>query len=530
MRQNWDFEHQPWFLVPVRPGADRRAKKMNVWMISALIFIVIGVFVMTTTPEIGHAAASGMHHLALSMHKVPLKIDENPTPVDLSMLKNGYSSVIDPALPGVVNVSSTKVVKQQNNIPGFFFNDPMFRQFFGNNGPDQMPNQPQTEREHSLGSGVIVNPDGYILTNNHVIEGATDIEVFTQDKKKFRAKLVGTDPRTDVAVLKIDATDLPSLTLGDSSKLKVGDVVFAIGNPFSVGETATMGIVSATGRGFGGAIEHYEDFIQTDAAINPGNSGGALLDLHGDLIGINTAILTGGGGSGGNQGIGFAIPINMARNVMEQIVDHGKVVRGQLGVAVQNVDADMAKAFGLAQGGGALVAEVTPGSPAAKAGIERGDIILQLNGQPVNEPDDLSVRISETAPGTTVQLKIARNGQTRDVSVTLSEMSEKAEASAGQETGNVTLQGVQVQNLTPSMTQELGIPSNTQGVVITSLDSSSAAAAAGLQSGDVIQEVNRKPVRNVQEYREAVSQTHGQSILLLVNRGGATHFIVVEPQ
>jgi serine protease Do len=528
MRQNRDFEHQPWFLVPVRPGAERKVRQWNVWMISALIFVVIGVFVMTTTPELGHAAASSMHNAALSMHKVPLKIDENPAAVDLSTLKNGYSSVIDPALPAVVNISSTKAVKQQNNVPGFFFNDPWFRQFFGGDGPDQ-PNQPLTEREHSLGSGVIVNPDGYILTNNHVIDGATDIEVLTQDKKKFRAKLVGTDPRTDVAVLKIDATQLPSLTLGDSSKLKVGDVVFAIGDPFSVGETATMGIVSATGRGFGGAIEQYEDFIQTDAAINPGNSGGALLDLHGDLIGINTAILTGDGG-GGNQGIGFAIPINMARNVMEQIVDHGKVIRGQLGVVVQSVDADMAKAFGLAQGGGALVAEVTPGSPAAKAGIERGDIILELNGQPVNEPDDLSVRVSETAPGTTVQLKIARNGQTRDVSVTLGEMSEKAEAAPGRESGNVTLQGVQVQNLTPSVAQELGIPVNTHGVAITSVDPSSAAAAAGLQSGDVIQEVNRKPVRNIREYEQAVSEAHGQSILLLVNRGGATHFIVVEPQ
>jgi serine protease Do len=249
-----------------------------------------------------------------------------------------------------------------------------------------------------------------------------------------------------VAVLKIETTRLPSLTLGDSSNLKVGDVVFAIGDPFGVGETATMGIVSAKGRAFGGAIEHYEDFIQTDAAVNPGNSGGALLDLHGDLIGINTAIISGGGG---NQGVGFAIPINMAGNVMEQIVDHGKVIRGHLGVAIQGVDADMAKAFGLAQGGGALVADVAPGSPAAKAGIERGDIILDLNGQPVNAPDDLSLHIAETPPGTPVHLKIARNGQTRDVSVTLGQLSEETQASTGGESGGATLQGVQVQNLTP---------------------------------------------------------------------------------
>ena len=390
------------------------------------------------------------------------------------------------------------------------------------------PATPQTEREYSLGSGVIVNPNGYLLTNNHVISGASDIEVFTQDKKKFKAKLVGTDPRTDIAVLKIDATQLPSLTLGDSSKLKVGDLVFAIGDPFSVGETATMGIVSATGRSLDGAIEHYEDFIQTDAAINPGNSGGALLDLHGDLIGINTAIVT--GGSGGNQGVGFAIPIDMARNVMEQIVDHGKVIRGHLGVSVQAVNADMAKAFGLNQGGGALVAEVTPGSPAAKAGIERGDIILDLNGQAVNTPEDLSVHIAELAPGTVVHLKFSRNGQARDVDVTLDQLSETTSASNTSETGTKALQGVEVQNLTPAIAHDLGISAGTPGVVVNSVDPSSAAAAADIERGDVIQELNRKPVRNVAEYNAALSGNHDQSVLLLVKRGATTRYVVIESQ
>ena len=409
------------------------------------------------------------------------------------------------------------MLKQTNNLPDLFSDDPLFRQFFG----DQFHNQhfgPQTEREHSLGSGVLVTPEGFILTNNHVVDGASDIEVFTQDKKKFKAKLIGTDPRTDVAVLKIDGTHLPTLTLGDSSRLKVGDVVFAIGDPFGVGETATMGIVSATGRGLGGAIEHYEDFIQTDAAINPGNSGGALLDLHGDLIGINTAIIT-GSGAGGNQGVGFAIPINMARNVMDQIVDHGKVIRGHLGVAIQSVDADMAKAFGLTQGGGALVAAVTPGSPAAKAGIQTGDIILELNGQKVNEPDDLSLHIAQIPPGTTVELKIFRNHEMRDVRATLSELSETA-----------VPQGIQVQNLTPAIAHELGISSSVRGVVITSVDPSSPVASAGLEQGDVIQEVNRKPIRNVAEFNQAVRGSQGHSVLLLVNRGGSTHFVVVESQ
>jgi serine protease Do len=447
--------------------------------------------------------------------------------VNLAEFKNGYAPVIDPALPAVVNISSTKMVKQQNNFPGPFFDDPFFPRFFGDQF-NQQSARPQTEREYSLGSGVIVNPEGYILTNNHVVSGASDIEVFTQNKKKFHAKLVGTDPRTDVAVLKIDATRLPSLTLGDSSNLNVGDVVFAIGDPFGVGETATMGIVSATGRGLGGAIEHYEDFIQTDAAINPGNSGGALLDLHGDLVGINTAIVT--GGSGGNQGVGFAIPIDLARNVMEQIVDHGKVVRGHLGVAIQSVDADMAKAFGLSQGGGALVAEVTPGSPAAKAGIERGDIILELNGKTVNEPDDLSLHIAQTAPRSTVHLKISRNGQTRDVNVTLDELSETTAAATSEESGATALQGVQVQNLTPAIARDLGISTNTPGVVTTSVDASSAAAAAGLKQGDVVQEVNRKPVHNVAEYNRALAEVHDQSILLLVSRGQASRFVVVQPK
>ena len=517
MRNNNSDAH-PWHLIPVKPGPKGSLGKLGVVVISILAALLLGLFFLALVPQIGRSIPVAS--------TVPLKIDKDPVPVNLGEFKNGYASIIDPALPAVVNISSTKLVKQQNDFPGFSFNDPLFQHFFG----EQFGNQqatPQTEREYSLGSGVIVNPDGYLLTNNHVVSGASDIEVFTQDKKKFKAKLVGTDPRTDIAVLKIDATSLPSLTLGDSSHLKVGDVVFAIGDPFSVGETATMGIVSAIRRALGGTIEHYEDFIQTDAAINPGNSGGALLDMHGDLIGINTAILT--GGSGGNQGVGFAIPIDMARNVMEQIVTHGKVIRGHLGVAVQTVDADMAKAFGLGKGGGALVAEVTPGSPAAKAGIERGDIIFDLDGQPVNTPEDLSVHIAELAPGSVIHLKVSRNGQTRDVDVALDELSETASASASSKTGTNALEGVEVQNLTPAIANDLRISAGTPGVVVTSVDSSSAAAAADMERGDVIQEVNRKPVRNVAEYNAAVSAAHGQSVLLLAKRGATTRYVVIQP-
>jgi serine protease Do len=353
--------------------------------------------------------------------------------------------------------------------------------------------------------------------------------VFTQDRKQYKARIIGTDPRTDIAVLKIDATALPILTLGDSSKLKVGDLVFAIGDPFGIGETATTGMVSATGRALGGAIERYENFIQTDAAINPGNSGGALIDLRGNLIGINTAIISGGGG---NQGVGFAIPINMARNVMDQIVEHGKVVRGYLGVSIQGVDPQMAKAFGLSSGGGALIGDVSPNGPAAKAGIQRGDVVLEMDGQAVNGADDLSVRVSQMAPGTVAHLKVFRNGQTMNADVTLGEFPENAQA-AQQGGGPATveaLKGIEVGNLTPDLAQRFGLSASAAGVVVTSVDPSSAAAMAGIQAGDLIQEVNRKPVRNIGQYEQALAGSGNQPVLLLVNRMGVTRFVVIQSQ
>ncbi|HTV05836.1 MAG TPA: DegQ family serine endoprotease [Acidobacteriaceae bacterium] len=505
-------------------GSDRTSNSVQRrrWVLFAFIAVIALCF--------GGLLRAGIIRMpgqtANSPKKVLLNIASNLAPVDLATFKNGFASVIDPVLPAVVNISSTKTVREPSTLPGFFSN-PFLRQFFGNQlGPQQAA--PREEREYSLGSGVIVNPDGYILTNNHVVAGASDVEVYTQARKEYKAKVIGTDPRTDIAVLKIDATGLPSFTLGDSSRLKVGDLVFAIGDPFGIGETATMGIVSATGRSVGGAIEHYENFIQTDAAINPGNSGGALINLHGDLIGINTAIISGGGG---NEGIGFAIPINMARNVMDQIIAHGKVIRGYLGVTIQAVDPDMARAFGLSQGGGALVGDVTPDGPAARAGIERGDVIQDLNGQPVTGPDSLSVQISEMAPGTVVHLKIFRNHATIEKDVTLGAFPQKGQmARLGTGRIGTALKGMQVESLTPELAQQLNLPPGVTGVVVSHVDPTSAAAGAGIQRGDVIQEVDRKPVRNMTQYQEAVSGLGNQPVLLLINRDGQTLYVVLDPQ
>ena len=464
-------------------------------------------------------------HEVFGAQNLDLRLAHGVEPISLGTFSNGFASVLKPALPAVVNIHTSKIVKSKGQMMPFF-NDPMFKQFFGDQGFGQQQ-QPRNEREQSLGSGVIITPDGTIVTNNHVIDGASDIEVDLSDKREFKAKLIGTDAKTDIAVLKIDATNLPTLAVGDSSKLQVGDVIFAIGDPFGIGETATMGIVSATGRG-GLGIEGYEDFIQTDAAINPGNSGGAMIDLHGDLIGINTAILTGGGG--GNQGVGFAIPINMARSVMDQIVGHGKVVRGYLGLYPQDVTPALARQFGLNKPGGALVSGLKPDAPAAKAGLRDGDVILAVNGQPVESGNDLRLRISQTAPGTSVKLQVSRDGKIQDVNVTLGELpgEKNAEEKPG-ESSTGGLEGVNVQELTPDALEELQLPAGTRGVVVTSVDPSSVAAAAGLDRGDVIQEVNHRPVHNVDEYKQAVSSAGNRSVLLLVSEpGGVTQYMVIE--
>jgi serine protease Do len=434
--------------------------------------------------------------------------------------RTGFAPVVKKVLPTVVNVSSTKVVKTQ--FGGQMPDEDLLRQFFGEGRG--MPNLPREQRERGLGSGVIVSPEGYILTNNHVVEGATEVKVTLSDKREYKARVVGTDPKVDIAVLKIDASDLPSIVVGDSSKIQIGDYALAVGNPFGVGKTVTMGIVSATGRSNLG-IEAYEDFIQTDAPINPGNSGGALINDRGELIGINTAILA--HGSEGNQGIGFAVPANLARTVMDQILKNGKVTRAYLGILPQDVTPAIAKAFGEKEPAGALVGEVSANSPAQKSGLENGDIILELNGKPLEGANQLRMTISMMSPGTAVHLKVWRNGADRDFTVTLGELPvEQASVEKDSDGTKSELSGISVQDLDARTARQLGVPANTAGVVITGINPSSPAADSGLQRGDVIQEVNRKPVHNTADFEAAMRGSKDQT-LLLVNRQGSTMYVAV---
>jgi len=402
---------------------------------------------------------------------------------------------------------------------------PFFQQFFGQQfGPNSENRSPRKrdEREDSLGSGVIVSPDGYILTNNHVVEGATDVRVTFGDKRQLKAKVVGTDPKTDIAVLKVEGSGFHAITIGDSSKVEVGDYALAIGDPFGVGQTVTMGIISAMNRGNLG-IEDYEDFIQTDAPINPGNSGGALVNDRGELVGINTAILS--GGSGGNQGIGFAIPINMARGVMSQILDHGKVNRAYLGIMVQDITPGISKAMGLKDMKGVLVGDVSPNGPAKSSGVQRGDVILEVNGKTMEDSRELRNTISMMDPNATVSLKLVRNGSPTDVTVKLGELpADKEQAKTEEGSSDKALDGVTVENLDAQTARQLGLPAATSGVVVTDIDPSSSLASAGLRTGDVIQEVNHQPVKNVAQLEEAIRKA-GDNPLLLVNRKGSTLFL-----
>jgi serine protease Do len=402
---------------------------------------------------VGYAAATHLEHVHDALALKLASPNEGYS-------QTGFAPVVKKVLPTVVNISSSRVSKVPTEFFGQLPDTPMFRQFFGNdfNRQFRAPRQAPQQREQGLGSGVIMTQDGYIVTNNHVVDRASAVTVTLADKREFKAKVVGTDPKSDIAVLKIDTTNLPSITVADSSKVQVGDYALAVGDPFGVGQTVTMGIVSATGRSHLG-IEQYEDFIQTDAPINPGNSGGALVNDRGELIGINTAIIA--HGSEGNQGIGFAIPANMARNVMEQIVEHGSVTRAYLGIVPQDVTPNLAKEFGEKEARGALVADVSAGSPAQKSGLERGDIIVEVNGKPVADSNDLRMTISMMPPDSEAQLKVLRNGSEREIGVRLSTLPTEEAAAHSEDNGNSSassaLSGVSVENLDAESAHDLGL-------------------------------------------------------------------------
>jgi serine protease Do len=440
-----------------------------------------------------------------------------------------FAPTIKQVSPAVVKVFTTTASKQSPAAPQFF-DDPFFRRFFGDQVPGGQQRRFRTPKQHGLGSGVIVTADGYILTNNHVVENADEIKVALDDEREFAAKVVGRDDKSDVAVLKVDAKDLPYLHLANSDMLEVGDVVLAIGNPFGVGQTVTMGIVSATGRGNIGL--DYEDFIQTDAAINPGNSGGALVDAEGRLVGINTAIIS---RSGGNQGIGFAIPVNLARSVMESIVKEGRVVRGFMGVNIQDVTPTLAKEFDLRDNNGALVADVTAGSPAEKAGLKAGDIIMKFNGKPVRDSRQLKLQVAQTSPSAKVPVEVLRDGSTRTITVQLKEFPRNELASSsrrggdGDGQGEETLKGVAVGDIDARTREQLKLPADLKGALVTEVDENSAAYEAGLREGDVIIEINRKPVANGEEAVE-LSHRNGKkdSTLLRVWSRGGTRYVVVK--
>ncbi|HEX4350691.1 MAG TPA: Do family serine endopeptidase [Verrucomicrobiae bacterium] len=446
--------------------------------ISAMLLVVSGV---VAARFIGHAAETspGIH------------VDSTPINRD-PQSGNSYSPVIKKVAPSVVNIYSSRIVKQRF--------DPFFRQFFGD--------QEMTHRENWLGCGIVVAPNGYILTANHVVEGADEVKVAIQNDRTYSAKVIGMDPPTDVAILKIDAKNLPAVTLGDSDQLEVGDVVLAIGNPFGIGQTVTRGIISALGRSLSDPddpnasdVRQYQNFIQTDAAINEGNSGGALVDAEGRLIGINDAIVS---PSGASAGIGFAVPINLARSVMEGFLNNGKVARGYLGVGLQDIDAGLAKEFGAPSSEGALVTFVAPDSPAAKGGLMSGDVIVEINDKVITGADNLTVTVSQLLPGSEAKVKIYRDGTAKTIPVTLAERTDMAQDSAKPDTNTVqpakadALDGVEVQDLTPRIRRQLSSDPSMVGALITSIARDSNSSGAGLHPGDVIVEINRQPVANAE--------------------------------
>jgi serine protease Do len=477
---------------------------------------------------VGSLIVGSMDSPTATIAAVPLPTIESSN-MQMSDRSHGFANIVKMVRPAVVNITATKVMTNlqapdlRNGVPDWF--GP------GDGGPDfrrmpPMPRQPHGRNGSGMGSGVIVSPDGYIVTNHHVIDGADKVTVTLIDKREFVGTLVGSDPQTDLAVIKISGKDLPFIPWGDSSKLEVGEYVLAIGNPFGLNSTVTQGIVSALGRG-GMGIAQYEDFIQTDAAINPGNSGGALVNMQGELVGINTAILS---RTGRYQGVGFAIPTSMGKHVYDSIVKTGTVSRGFLGVGIQEVSKDLAAALNLPNASGALVTNVHEGSPADHAGLVRGDTIVTYEGQPIADPRALQQVVIRTTVGSSVEMTVIRNGTSITLNTILVEHPDtKTIARMNTSSETTQLVGLTVEEITPQMARRLQLTTQTNGVVVTAVQPGSHADNAGLQQGDVISEMNRKSVRTMKDYHSMVAQLpHERPALLLVYRQGVPIFMTVK--
>jgi serine protease Do len=514
----------------------KSAKSLLSLSLSLALLVGIGLVVFNTC-----SFADSKRPDRGSLHFGAERKPEVKVPAAMEGFKTIIADAAEKVLPTVVSVIPTKIdtVVFSNNPFYQFFGDPFgggFEDFFGQQ-PQQRrappPVQKKEYRQQGMGSGVIVSKDGYILTNYHVVAGANEIEVKTSDKRSFQAEVVGADSLADVAVIRIKekVKDLPVAYLGDSDKLRPGDWAIAIGNPFSLTSSVTLGIISALKRTTGGG-DMYQNFIQTDAAINPGNSGGALININGELIGINTMIYT---QSGGYMGIGFAIPISMARQIMEDLIYEGKVTRGWLGVMIQDLDQTTREALGLgAETKGVLIGDVFKGQPADKSGIKRGDIVVAVDNKAVESPNELRNAIAAIHPGMKVPLEVLRNGKKQTVTVTLTGRDNKKTGSLSSSTDGASEEGttdlseklgIKVDAVTAQMYEELGLDQSIKGVVVQEVDPSSMAAQQGLQQNDVIIEVNRQPVKSVKEFKTAVkSLKPGDSILLLVFREGNTFF------
>lgn len=507
---------------------------------------IIGAGVLLIGAIFGSAATSRGWFKNGDGNKVPIYVSSDSQINQQITLNGGFSSIAKAVTPAVV-VVNVKSRKQQQQTPFFF--DP-FNDFFGSpNQPNQddevTPRRPRGSQRQQpqgrapllpsgTGSGVLVSPDGYIITNNHVVEGADKVEVELSDGRELVAQVIGTDPPSDIAVIKVDATNLPTVPFGDSDKVEVGDIVLAVGNPLGVGQSVSMGIISAKGRRASGSSSAYEDFLQTDASINRGNSGGALVNLRGELIGIPSQILS---QTGGSIGIGFAIPTKQARNVMDQLLRNGKVRRGMLGVEITPIDKDFAEAFGYNSTRGAFVQRVSPGKAADLAGVKRGDILVEYQGQRIETSDQFRNLVSQTAPGTTVKFKIWRDGTERELTAKLVENDTLAKANSAESNGGESseakgvLSGVRVEALTPEAAKRRNLSESARGVLITEVDPNSNAAASGLRPGMVIEEVARQPIANLSDFNAALQKLgNKKSVLLSILTTDGPRYVVVKDE